>query len=384
MTSGSDKQNSQVQSNNFMYNWVYQVGEKKFSSKLLAINHSNQTSKPIYFNCPQDYNTYDFSNEPKESLQVLFKNQAQKIRDSYKTVRLYFSGGSDSHLILRTFLDNNIPIDEIICLKSGFASADFEIDNYAIPILKKLDLKNTKVHINCPSLETYYKYYKEGVTAEKIQNSSYTYHTHFRLQEAVEYHSEKNYNPLTANMRGFDKSTIIYKDGHWYTYFLDVNLEPFPHMINFFSDDTKIQSKQAHKWKRVVETLTDKQGNKTHNFQDKEIQMMWNQATGRIYETPLKDCFYDKGDNHILIDNKKWYYRNFKEKYAFESVMLKNKELLYLWQSNLQDLAKYTGNHWWNQGSPELGSIGILSKFYCLTKNQTKTVDELYPNGFKP
>ena len=73
-----------------------------------------------------------------------------------------------------------------------------------------------------------------------------------------------------------------------------------------------------------------------------------------------------------------------KEKYAFESVVLKNKDLLYLWQSNLQDLAKYTGNHWWNQGSPELGTIGILSKFYCLTKNQTKTVDELYPNGFKP
>ena len=36
-----------------------------------------------------------------------------------------------------------------------------------------------------------------------------------------------------------------------------------------------------------------------------------------------------------------------------------------------------------NQGDPCMGTIGIFSKFYCLTEKSTKTVDELFPNGFK-
>ena len=39
---------------------------------------------------------------------------------------------------------------------------------------------------------------------------------------------------------------------------------------------------------------------------------------------------------------------------------------------------------WWNYGIPEYGAVNILSKFYCLTDNHNKTVDDLYPDGFKP
>ena len=50
---------------------------------------------------------------------------------------------------------------------------------------------------------------------------------------------------------------------------------------------------------------------------------------------------------------------------------------------NLEQLKKLTNNQWWNNGCPELGMIGVFSKFYCLSDNHTKTVDELFPDGFK-
>ena len=60
------------------------------------------------------------------------------------------------------------------------------------------------------------------------------------------------------------------------------------------------------------------------------------------------------------------------------------KELVNAWQERNNNLVKEIGTKWFNQGNPTLGTIGVFSKFYCLTKKDTKTVDELFPNGFKP
>lgn len=366
--------------------FTYKVGNENFKNKLLAIKNSNDSKKPITFNCPKEYESFDFSTEPDKSLQSLLHEQALKYRESYKKIRLYFSGGSDSMLMLKTFVDNNIYIDEIVCLKSGIKDADFEIDNFAIPMLNSLDLRHTKVTINAPTLNDYVNYYSKGVTEERIKQGNFCYHTFIRLHWQTEMFKKENYDPNTANLRGFDKSMVLSKDGYWYTYFVDCNLETFDHMHNFFSDDPAIQCKQAHLWKKVVETMSHKQKEKSYSYTDKEIQIMWNKTLGRNFKTsaPLKDLFSSKEENYIKIDNKKCYFVNLKEKYAINYLSKQNKELLFLWQKNLQGIAEYTGKHWWNEQSPEMGTVGVLSKFYCLTKNQTKTVDELYPNGFKP
>jgi len=53
------------------------------------------------------------------------------------------------------------------------------------------------------------------------------------------------------------------------------------------------------------------------------------------------------------------------------------------WLTCLQQLKDYTNGTWWNKGHPELGTVGIFSKFYGITSNETKTVDDLFPDGFK-
>ena len=59
------------------------------------------------------YNNEDWSIEPKESLDFLSACHAANLRAKYKKLRLWYSAGRDSHYILKTFVKNNIPLDEI-------------------------------------------------------------------------------------------------------------------------------------------------------------------------------------------------------------------------------------------------------------------------------
>ena len=49
----------------------------------------------------------------------------------------------------------------------------------------------------------------------------------------------------------------------------------------------------------------------------------------------------------------------------------------------VEQLKDVTNNKWWNDGHPEMGSVDVFTDFYCLTRNDTKTVDQLFPDGFK-
>ena len=53
----------------------------------------------------------------KISLRTLYKERAQQLRDKYDYLILAYSGGSDSHNVLMSFLENNIKIDQIfVCM----------------------------------------------------------------------------------------------------------------------------------------------------------------------------------------------------------------------------------------------------------------------------
>ena len=368
--------------NNINDQWWYEVNGQRFDNKLIAIKNSNEKTQPVHFHCPKNYYTQDFSKKPTDTLDVLLKQQAQKIRDTYKTVRLYFSGGSDSYLVLKTFIDNKIPIDEIICLKSGLGESDFEITDYAIPLLHKHkeSLRQTKITISEPSIKDYYDYYHTGVTDKKIEIGYFTYHSYLRLHQQHEIWNEKNINSETANIRGFDKPKVIKVDEDWYTYFVDVEIEPMGHMINFFSVDPNIQSKQAHMLLEKIHTINYEKDTDIWNN-----QKFWNESIGRNFtnDLPLKNIFLGAENNFVNHKNNKFYYYNTKEKFALEHVKSRSSDILDMYAHSLDELNQFTTNTWWNNSKPELGTIGIFSEFFCLTKKSVKTVDELYPDGFK-
>ena len=93
--------------------------------------------------------------------------------------------------------------------------------------------------------------------------------------------------------------------------------------------------------------------------------------------------------SNINLENEKLqlnkndiYYRTNKEKIALKVMLNARPELVKKWKSKLDDFAELANGKWFNNGRPEMGTIGVFSKFYCLDMNDVKTVDDLYPNGF--
>ena len=166
-----------------------------------------------------------------------------------------------------------------------------------------------------------------------------------------------------ANIRGIDRphaNTVEMHDGKWYANILDVELEPNAHTINFFSDDPKIHCKQAHLFKNR------KQINREVND----------------FVFPKKNLVF--GEKYFVkYKGIKLHFANHKEKIALEYLLENQPNVVDLWIEYLRALHDLTKGKWWNQNYPELGTVGILSNFFCLDQKVTKTVDELYPNGYK-
>lgn len=91
------------------------VGDRLFPTKVQAILEAQKTDTwPTFHYNDQWWDSIDWSKEPEESLDDLYLRRAKQLRDQYDTLILRFSGGGDSMNILRTFVDNNIPIDAIV------------------------------------------------------------------------------------------------------------------------------------------------------------------------------------------------------------------------------------------------------------------------------
>ncbi len=98
---------------NYKYGlWI--VGDKKFDNKFQASLYASSTKQNINFWYHDEvFNSVDRTLLGKISLNTLYKERAQQLRDRYQYLILNYSGGADSHNILRTFLDNDIKLDEI-------------------------------------------------------------------------------------------------------------------------------------------------------------------------------------------------------------------------------------------------------------------------------
>jgi hypothetical protein len=107
----------------------YSVNGVSFSTnKVAAILEAQKTGVDIKWHYHDDIlNSVDWTNEPAESLDQLYKIRAQQIRDAYDYVIVFCSGGADSTNVIRTFMDNNIRVDEVVAMipESGINNWDW-------------------------------------------------------------------------------------------------------------------------------------------------------------------------------------------------------------------------------------------------------------------
>lgn len=164
----------------------YIAGGIPFLSKFQALNHASQTNSGsvIFYYHNHVWENFDRSKLGKISLETLYKERALQLRDRYDYLVLHYSGGSDSHNILHTFITNKIKLDEVyvrwakpLIDKKFYTpnNIDFSATNspsewdYTIkPSLEKLKISNPEIKITIADFTENFN--NLGFSKEKIQN----------------------------------------------------------------------------------------------------------------------------------------------------------------------------------------------------------------------
>jgi hypothetical protein len=231
-----------------MINSYWEYAGTRYKSKIKAIEASGGDISSIsFFAFSDSFYSYSWNKEPTESWEELLLQRALLLREKYKYLKLWFSGGADSTTVLNTFLRNNIPIDEIVvyrfAINDNFLNkSNYEIDNYATPFLKNLSkvLTNTKI-----SYIDFGKDYYDKYLGEKwLHTKSSLELRHYHIPKI----RGKNYCNIFCDLT----PNVYYDKGCWYSDLWDSanlgELASFSNIELFYSTDEfpELHAKQLH------------------------------------------------------------------------------------------------------------------------------------------
>lgn len=365
----------------------YICNEKKFLNKFQAIHEQEETNQPINYKCNPLYDNVDCSKEPNNSFETILKEQAELIRKSFKILRLWYSGGIDSDLILDIFLKNQIHIDEIHIRHLG--PREFYPESYIASdkiYLIKNNIPNTKIIEH--NKEFPYELHKQIIEKQKwtFKGIDYPLRSFNLLRNPL---GNEEFNIDSIDIYGMSKPDILFIKGEWYMYLADFNLAGCLPTGNvsyrhyFYADYPEANIKQAHLLKNfLIKNFKKEQWNSILLGHHGEQQKLINKGSGRLIynkEFIVKEVFYKE----YVFENKKYYFLNNKDKWGFEFAR-SNKEIWKLYKIYKEQCDQLSKKYkkYLNQGRIEFELIGTFDKFYSLENNRSFTVDELFPNGF--
>jgi len=218
----------------------YSVRGKSFSTnKVMAVLEAQKTNAEVEWNYFDDvFNKADWLTEPEISLEELYRIRAQQIRDAYDYVVIYVSGGADSSNVVRTFINNNIHIDEVITEipESGIKNFDWNDKDFTAsnlmseakyaqyPILHEISINSPSTRITVHDFFTgvvnvesdEWIYQNEG---DIISMSNYQYG---RMDPFPHLKDLAEQGKKIASVWGTDKPVLaVWGDGYIYTLIAD-------------------------------------------------------------------------------------------------------------------------------------------------------------------
>jgi hypothetical protein len=198
----------------------YLCGGLKFHSKVEAMEFSQISGKPLYWNYNDEvFSLCDWTKEPADSITELYRKRAQQLRDNYDYLVLLYSSGSDSDNILKTFIDNNIKLDEVVSMINYEASKDklsklnAEIFEIAIPTIKECQKKQPQLkhRIHDITSDVIEKYSSLDLNYLYEQNVLYTnFHStlHEIRKKVYDWNEKFNSGKRVAFIMGIDKPKL--------------------------------------------------------------------------------------------------------------------------------------------------------------------------------
>ena len=129
-----------------MINQHYSVNNKKFLNYFSAIRESNSTGHFVQFHLPdiKKFLDVDVNAALRKNPSELIAEKLIFLKNKNIPLRLHYSGGTDSHTILLTALNNNIKFDSVFVYLTSVTNSDY-VNFEFIPGIKFLE-KNKNLY----------------------------------------------------------------------------------------------------------------------------------------------------------------------------------------------------------------------------------------------
>lgn len=348
-------------------------------SKLEAIEWCMpHRSWPTWHFHDEVFASYNWTQEPSQSLEELYQQRARQLRERYDYLILTYSGGYDSHNMLMSFLSQGIVPDEILNFYHSYQE-DVNIMGYewhiqTKPRLNKIKEKFPNIKIRRIDLTPSLIDYIQNPTAEQdIYSSLGRYavrpNTFVRCNITHTYPEYLKYKHQGQSLRilqGVDKPRLRYHHNRFIFNFYDfansessITPESDDHEWFYWSPESaKILIKQAHIVKRFWEQhladlstmqcrYDDKLGWVLQHNNDLVCKLLYPWHDNAIYLTEnASDGFVGSRDRQVLAANYQA-----AEKYV---------EICHAVINRIDPM-------YFNQMDPTKGAVGSISRDYFLS-----------------
>lgn len=215
-------------------NGYYRVGNLNYNFKINALEAATKLNQPVTWEYNNNiFRELNWRKSTGVSLNTLYRLRAEQLRHQYDYLVLAFSGGCESYTVLRSFIDNNIHLDEIICdwplpiTEKLKTSTDSSPSNYTSeweltikPVLEYVHQYHPKIKITVTNSlkELSIEDYEDTCTL--THNHSYVSVRRYRtILERIRTLSDQHSN--VALIMGFEKPQILVKRNVFSVYFCD-------------------------------------------------------------------------------------------------------------------------------------------------------------------
>lgn len=222
-------------------NGYYLVNNKPIDNKLHAIMEASRTKTDMQWVFFDD--TFAAANrtfiDHSITLKELYRIRAQQLRDSNDYLILNYSGGSDSHNILMTFLQNKIKLDHVVVqwperlMDKGIytpnnidrTNANFHSE-WDLVLKKDLEwlgknFPEIRIEILDWTNSVNKKFYNDDIFEKNVTN----------LPSVARAQKQNTFSPSEGTLAlqgkkvgsifGVDKPCVVHKENKWYFYFVD-------------------------------------------------------------------------------------------------------------------------------------------------------------------
>jgi hypothetical protein len=226
----------------FAKNGYYQVGNRVFNHKILALQHATATKQSVHWNFNSEvYDSMDWTQKDSMSLLDMYRTRAEQVRNKYDYLILCWSGGGDSTTMLESFLHNNILIDEVVIMwpvsqSRGRYTAEWNTDSTnvlsewelaIVPKLERLRIKypNLKITI-CDTMSELNKNEYCDDTVLIVEKHNYGAIQRWRQLDQVARERSEKHNSVAIVLGVSPITTCNLDNKYLAAFFLDDHVNP--------------------------------------------------------------------------------------------------------------------------------------------------------------